>query len=117
MKPMDDWDTNLAILGMLQAGGSNKEIAHKLHCSMTRISQVAKDAELRRARSGGNMKPQTKKALAFLAKHQDPSSVSGRELLGMFGLPKEKLHWLRKKTGLPLPHKRIYWAKRKERPA
>ena len=72
---------------MLQAGRSNKEIAAKMHCSMTRIAQVAKDAELRRVRGGGNMKPQTKKALAFLAEHQDPNSVSGRELLRTVGIP------------------------------
>jgi hypothetical protein len=48
-KPAD----GLAILEMLQAGRSNKEIASALHCSMSTIQKVVKDAEMVRKRGGG----------------------------------------------------------------
>lgn len=50
-KPAD----GLAVLEMLQAGKSNKEIAAALHCSMSIISKVVKDAEMvRRKPKRGN---------------------------------------------------------------
>lgn len=96
-----------------QDGKSVSVIANLCGCALSTIYRLCKkygiDRKPAAGKGGKPMLPATIAALDYIANHPDPQSINGHDLIRKFNLPSygrdatKCVHWLRKKTGLPLP--------------